>query len=561
VSASATLRGTLAQLADLSEIRGATATAADLRRSVAAIDAMGPAAAARLEQRARRDNLAAEPGISPTVHWRLREIALGGHDVALTAARAGVPHLIRRLLELPALTTDQAAMLVRQLGVLTRQDLHAALDADRVKATVGEAIEARLRQASDALDMEVRPFTLGRTCDVYDTLLATMASACPALDAVTPAGGFRRFEPLVAAMIVVARTPDPPLAIDALCTMPGADDVLHRSARRAILLMDGVEVDIRVAAPDEYGTVLFSATGSREHASAVQRRRPGTRLAAREEDVYAQARLPYIEPELRSGGAEIAAADSGTLPRLVTHSDIRGDLHMHSTYSDGRDTIAVMAAACEALGYEYIAISDHSEGAAASRTLLRDQIAQQREEIARVQEMHPRLTILHGVEVDILPNGRLDFDDRVLEGFDIVLASLHEGARQDAKTLTRRCLDAIRHPLVNVITHPANRLVGRRTGYPLEWDAVYAAAAETGTALEIDGAPSHLDLDGEHARAAVAAGVTVTIDSDCHRSRSLERQMRLGVGTARRGWVEARHVLNTRPIAEVRAFVARKRRR
>lgn len=160
-----------------------------------------------------------------------------------------------------------------------------------------------------------------------------------------------------------------------------------------------------------------------------------------------------------------------------------------------------------------------------------------------------------------MPDGSLDFPDRVLQTLDIVLASLHESARQDGKTLTRRCLQAIHHPLVTIITHPANRLVGRRAGYPLDFEAVFAAAAETGTALEIDGAPSHLDLEGERAREAIAAGVTLTIDSDCHRARWLERQMNLGVGTARRGWVEPRHVLNTRGIKDVRAFIDAKRRR
>jgi len=166
---------------------------------------------------------------------------------------------------------------------------------------------------------------------------------------------------------------------------------------------------------------------------------------------------------------------------------------------------------------------------------------------------------LRGVEVDILPNGHLDFPDDVLAGFDIVLASMHESARQDGRTLTRRCIAAIRHPLVTIISHPANRLVGRRPGYPLDFEAIYAAAVETGTALEIDGAPSHLDLDGEHARAAAAAGVTVSIDSDCHRARSLDRQMRFGIGTARRGWVEPRHVLNARPLPELLAFIRAKR--
>jgi DNA polymerase (family 10) len=158
-----------------------------------------------------------------------------------------------------------------------------------------------------------------------------------------------------------------------------------------------------------------------------------------------------------------------------------------------------------------------------------------------------------------MPDGRLDFSDAALEPLDIVLASLHDSAGHDPAALTRRCIQAIRHPLVTIVTHPANRIVGRRAGYALDFEAVYAAAAETGTALEVDGAPSHMDLDGEHARAAVAAGVTLAIDSDCHRARLLDRQMQIGIGTARRGWVEARHVLNARPLGEVRAFIAAKR--
>lgn len=171
------------------------------------------------------------------------------------------------------------------------------------------------------------------------------------------------------------------------------------------------------------------------------------------------------------------------------------------------------------------------------------------------------MTILHGLEVDILPDGTLDCPDAVLATLDIVLASLHDAAGQDGRQLTRRCLGAIRHPLVSVITHPGNQIVGRRPEYDMDYPAIYDAAAETGTALEIDGAPAHLDLSGARAREAVQAGVTVVIDSDCHRSTGLDRHMRMGVGTARRGWVEPRHVLNTRPIGEVRAFIAAKRAR
>jgi DNA polymerase (family 10) len=312
--------------------------------------------------------------------------------------------------------------------------------------------------------------------------------------------------------------------------------------------------------PDEHGSTLFNTTGSDAHLSEMRRRGLPDRAHASEDALYASLGLSFIAPELRQNAGEIDAAASGSLPALVDATHIRGDLHTHSSYSDGRDALASMVEGCQALGYEYMAITDHSSGAAASRTLARGDIARQLEEVEGLREHFPKMTILHGIEVDILRDGRLDFEDEILEQFDIVLASLHDHARQDADRLTRRSLAAIRHPLVNVLCHPANQLVGHFGGYALDFEALYAAAAETGTALEIDGAPSHMDLDGEHARAAVAAGVTLAIDSDCHRVEALGRQMRFGLGTARRGWVEPRHVLNTRPLAELRDFIAAKRR-
>ena len=405
------------------------------------------------------------------------------------------------------------------------------------------------------------PLTLGRAFDLLTTARLLVQSRCPDVRDLTFAGDARRFEPLVFDPCLVGRASDPEAAIDALCLAPEIQPIIERTHRHAVVTIHNNRVDVRIAGDDEYGTTLVNATGSAAHLRALARRRPMTTIHAREEDVYARLGLAWIPPELRHDSGEIESAAAGTLPPLVERRDIRGDLHMHSVYSDGQDSIEAMVAAAAELGYEYIAITDHSEGAAASRTLARDQVERQREEILSIRERYPFLTILHGVEVDILADGRLDFPDTVLAGFDIVLASLHDAARQNGAALTRRCLQAIHHPLVNVITHPANQLVGRREGYPLEYERIYEAAAETGTALEIDGAPSHLDLDGDHARAAVLSGVTVTIDSDCHRSGALDRQMTFGVGTARRGWVEAVHVLNCRPLDDVRAFVAAKRER
>jgi DNA polymerase (family 10) len=353
---------------------------------------------------------------------------------------------------------------------------------------------------------------------------------------------------------------DDPIAAEAsLASIPEFSDVTRPRSRRLVGLFRDATVDIRIAAPDDYGTTLFHGTGSVAHVRDIVARGLGTRKHATEERLYSSVGLGFIPPELRHSTGEIEAAESRTLPKLVELSNIRGDLHMHSVYSDGRDSIATMIAAGHALGYGYVAITDHSWGAAAARTLAVDAIGRQRDEIDRLRQQYPQMAILHGVEVDILPDGRLDFNDSVLEQFDIVLASLHESAGHSRARLTRRTLQAIRHPLVNVLCHPANRLVGRFPGYPLDFEAIYAAAAETGTALEVDGAPSHLDLDGEHARAAVAAGATLAVDSDCHRADALGRQMRFGIGTARRGWVTPDKVLNTRSLPQVLAFIAAKR--
>ena len=438
-------------------------------------------------------------------------------------------------------------------GIVTIADLELAVAEQRPVA-----MDPALRRAADVLADEYRPVMLGRAWDLVDSVLSALRAHCPEIELADASGAVRRGEPLASGLVIVGRAADPARALQCIATLPTITEVLYRTGRRTVLLIEGHELDVRIATPDEYGSLLFATTGPAAHVAAVQKRR-GPRLSSSEAEVYTHAGLAYLPPETRHTPDALERAAQQAVPQLVERDDIRGDLHMHTTYSDGRDSLARMIQESHGLGYEYIAITDHSEHAGASRTLTVDKIWRQRDEIARLREEVPRLTILHGLEVDIMPDGSLDCPDTVLATLDIVLASLHDSAGHDRRRLTERCLAAIRHPLVSVITHPANQLVGRRPGYDMDYAAVYQAAAETGTALEIDGAPSHLDLNGEQAGEAVAAGVTVVIDSDCHRCRALDRQMRMGVATARRGWVEPKHVLNTRPIADVRAFIARKR--
>ena len=461
------------------------------------------------------------------------------------------PFLLRRLRELRAVDETQEQALERE-GIVTLADLELAMAEQRPIAAA-----PALRRAAESLSRELRLLLLGRAWDILDRFTSALAQ-CPEVQSMEASGAVRRAEPLVQQLVLVVSAGEPARAAQCIAALPLASAVLHRTSRRVIVVYEGHEIDIRIAPPDEYGSLLLATTGPAAHVAEILKRR-GPRLFPSEADAYAHAGLAWLPPETRDAPDALQRARGGALPPLVTRADIRGDLHLHSSYSDGRDPLRHMVLAARALGYEYIAITDHSEHAGASRTMTLDDLARQGEEIDRLQAEVPELTILHGLEVDIMPDGSLDCPDAVLASLDIVLASLHDAAGHDGRRLTKRCLKAIQHPLVSVITHPANQLVGRRPGYDMDYPAIYEAAAETGTALEIDGAPSHLDLSGERAREAVAAGVTVVIDSDCHRSPALDRQMRMGVGTARRGWVEARHVLNTRPLADVRAFLARKR--
>jgi DNA polymerase (family 10) len=459
---------------------------------------------------------------------------------------------LQRLRELRVLDKATELALTRE-GILTLGDLELAIAEERPFTA-----DARVRRAAGLLARESRPISLGRAWDILDACIESLALHCPALEAIEASGGVRRAEPIVNGLVIVARAADPARAVESITALPTATEVRHRTPRRALLLFQGYEIDVRVTTAEGYGSLLFTTTGPPAHVIEVLKRR-GPRLSASETEVYANAGLVYLPPETRDGPDAFDRALRRDVPSLVQREDIRGDLHMHTTYSDGRDPLRRMIQATHALGYEYIAITDHSEHAAAARTVTLDQLARQRDEIAQLREAAPGMTILHGLEVDILPDGRLDCPDAVLATLDIVLASLHDSAGQDGRQLTRRCLGAIRHPLVSVITHPGNQLVGRRPEYDMDYPAIYGAAVETGTALEIDGAPSHLDLSGDRAREAVQAGVTVVIDSDCHRALALDRHMRMGVGTARRGWVEPRHVLNTRPVGDVLAFIAAKR--
>lgn len=561
--------GTLTRLADLLELRGSAGDADALRRAVAAVASLPSAASA--DERRRRWASAA---LDARTRWRAEEAIAGQGAALLDAAFRDLPRDFAALLQTDLLSPADLVVLHRRLGILTTGDLALALEGHIVAHRgVSDEVAARARKALEIVGDHHARLTLGRAWDAIDPVVALLRGVS-SVQAVDVAGSLRRVRPTIRDLRVVAATPDPDGTFRALDTATDGTTVRFHGPAGLTLLSGNHDVSVKLAAPHRYGAALVFHTGSRDHLAALQRRAeamhqrltPNALVSGEREldtpieaEVYARLELPWIPPELRRGTDEIDRAAAGGLPTLIDTSDIRGDLHMHTTWSDGRDSLETMVAGCASLGYEYIAITDHSESAAASRTIARDALARQGEDIDRLQQQYPRMRILKGLEVDILPDGRLDFPDALLESLDVVLASLHDAAGHSPERLLKRYQAAAEHPLVSILTHPANRLVGRFDGYAINFDALFEIAARTGTILEIDGAPSHLDMDGDLARRAIAAGVDLSIDSDCHQARLLRRQMRLGVGTARRGWVEARHVANTRGMSDLLPFIQRKR--
>jgi DNA polymerase (family 10) len=563
---------TLQELAALAGVRGDADERLLLARATTLVERHGIATDADLGALVESG-----PPADEALLTRLRHMYEAGGWVILESAIADLPTDLRWLFESGVITIAQLAALHEATGATACADLEDLVRREALRHVPGfdPEREAAVAGVLPRLRRAVPRMTLGRASAVADSVLRLIRSH-GSVEWAEPAGSLRRGQETVGDIELVVASSAPAAVFSAVIAGTDVSRSLHRSQNRLYILTDGAQVGIRCAELQIAGATLLQMTGSRGHNEALfsraakrgwslgpnglDRQDGSLAVGSTEADIYDALDLQWVPAEIRVGGDEMRAAETGTLPTLIVAQDIRGDLHMHTHYSDGRDGVEAMVQACIDLGYEYLAITDHSPSSAASRSLTRDSVRQQSDDIAAMRERYPQITILHGCEVDILPDERLDFSDRTLEQFDIVLASLHERAGQSPEQLMRRYLAAMRHPLVNVITHPSNRLVPSREGYELDYERLFAAAVETGTVVEIDGAPSHLDLDGTLARRAVLAGAMLSVNSDSHRAEALGRQMGFGVMTARRGWVERRHVLNTRPLGDIRAFIAGKRR-
>jgi DNA polymerase (family 10) len=521
------------------------------------------------------------PGIGKSIAEKITEILESGTCAYLEELRARYPPRLMEVLRVPGVGVKTARMLFEQFSIGSLEELERALESGKLAGAprLGKKSLENLRRGLLASKGRRRRWPLGVARPVADEVIAYLRERSPA-QSLTAAGSLRRSEPTVGDVDVVCTADDAEAVMKAFVGFPRAQAVLAEGPTKgSIWLEDGLQIDLRVLPARLFGNLLQHFTGSREH--NIQLREMAVRknlrvsengilnletgenvTCAAEEGVYAALGLAYIPPELRLGVGEIDAAREGTLPRSLELSELRGDFHMHSTDSDGADTLEDMVRACAARGYAYHAISDHSRFPMRGGDvgLTPEDVRRQRDRVRRLGE---RLGIrtLCASEVDVRPDGSLAFEDATLAELDLVIASIHVATNVPRDEMTRRIIRACENPYVTIIGHPTGRYVDRTSdfgGYEFDYDAVFAAAARTGTALEIDGHPSRLDLPSALARRAKGFGVRFSCDSDAHRAESLGN-VAFAVGQARRAWLEARDVLNAWPIEAVMTFVSQKR--
>jgi DNA polymerase (family 10) len=476
-------------------------------------------------------------GIGPGIAGRLRELVETGTIAELDELEREVQPELVGLGRFLGVTPKRMVEIGRALEISTAEEFRTAARGGRLTSVpgIGPQTEQRLLAA---LDREGKPQPQkGLTLNRARALLEEIATALGG----EVAGDPRRWADASFDFAVVCSAADPRPVLDTFEALPSIVSVLEREGRRAVgVTVEGVPVELVAAEPARFGTELLAATGARPYVEGLGQL-PGARD---EESVYAALGIPWCPPELRE------APFRGEPPLLLTRDDIRGDLHMHSTWSDGKSTILEMATAARELGYEYVAICDHTPNVRVVPGLDADDLRRQGEEIAAVNEELAPFRVLRGTEVDIRADGMLDLPDDVLAELDWVQLSLHAGQRQGRAELTRKVTEAMRHPAVRALSHPKGRIINHRPPNELDLERTFEVALEAGVALETNGLPDRLDLSGPEIKQAIEAGVPIVVSTDAHSVRGLEN-MRLAVHTARRGWATAADVVNTRPLSEV----------
>jgi DNA polymerase (family X) len=511
------------------------------------------------------------PNVGKSIGEKIVEILKSGTFADLEALRAQIPPGVRELMSIPGLGPKKAMVLYRELGVASVPELVAAIDDERVAALKGfggktqENILRGLQQLSDSGGR----VPVNVALDVAEALVDEL-SGLKQVRRVAFAGSLRRMRETIGDVDLLVASERAEPIMDAFVGLPSVSRVIaHGDTKSSILTDHGLQVDLRVVPKEVWGAAMIYFTGSKAHNVRIRERavRAGLKLneyglfdaksgdllaAETEQQVYERLGLPYIEPTLREDRGEVEAALAGDLPKVLQLKDLRGDLHTHTNLTDGLAPLDEMVRTAGELGYAYYAVTDHAPNLAMQR-MTDDKILAQREQLRALQAEHD-MTLLHGTELNIDPDGNVDWPEDFLAGFDLTVASVHSHFNQSREELTRRMIRAMENPYVNVIGHPTARLIGKRPPIDLDLEAIFEAAARTGTALEVNSFPDRLDLKDEHILWARRFGPKFAVNTDSHAPVHLSL-MRFGVATAQRGWLTKDDVINTWPLAKLRRFL------
>ncbi|MEV7614820.1 DNA polymerase/3'-5' exonuclease PolX [Streptomyces sp. NPDC089799] len=559
----------LQEYADLIAIRGGDAFKARAYEKAARAVGGHPADIAGLDVKGLKEI----PGVGTSVAGKIVEYLRTGHMTVVDEARDSIPAGVRELIGIPGLGPRKAMLLHRELGISSVDQLLDAIRRERLRDLkgFGERTEENILHGISLLRQPgADRILISRAMEVAEQIVAEL-SALPGRARCTYAGSLRRMRETIGDVDVLVASRKPDAYMEALTSMPTTTEVIAAGRKKtSVRTADGLQVDLRVLPPESWGAGLQYFTGSKAHNIRTRElavhqglklseyglfdAESGERLASEtEEEVYARLGLSWIPPALREDRGEIAAARRGELPALVTERDIRGDLHTHTDLTDGLASLEDMVAAAAARGYTYFALTDHAPDLAMQR-MTAEKILAQREQVRALDRTHHGMRLLHGTELNIGPDGGLDWPDEFLAGFDLCVASVHSHFNQSRGDLTRRLVRAAENPYVSVIGHPTTRRIGKRPPIDADFDEVFAVCARTGTALEINAHPERLDLCDEDILRARQYGVKFAIDSDAHATTHLP-YLRYGIGTAQRGWLTKDDVINTWPLTRLRRFL------
>jgi DNA polymerase (family 10) len=517
------------------------------------------------------------PGVGEAIAKKATELVTTGRLGYYENLKAEFPEGITNLLAIPGIGPKTANRLSSELGINSVDALEQAINDGRVAKLfrLGDKTAGNILQQVQALRRKDQRIPIGEALPIVEEILDSLHTV-PGARNLTYAGSLRRFRETLGDIDLMCTADNPEAVIAAFVALPQIGQVLAQGPTKASAIVSGgLQVDLRIVEHDSFGSLLQYFTGSKQHNISLRERerRRGLKLSeygitdlatgrlekfAIEEEFYRRLGLQYIPPELREAQGEVERAEQGTLPRLVELSDIKGDLHMHTDWSDGHDSIEEMAMAAKSLGYQYIAVTEHSGGRGIAHGLDEERLRKQIAEIKALDERLSGIRVLTGIEVDIRADGSLDLPHEVLSQLDIVIAAVHSAMSQSEEKMTRRVLGAIEDPDVDIIGHPSCRLLGEREPVAIDLEAISRAAVKNNKVLEINAMPQRLDLNDVHAFRARDLGVRLAIETDAHSAAQLGF-MRFGVGVARRAWCEPEHVLNTLSWEELLAFLERPR--